>query len=35
MRRCGVCFVVVHERVEALGLENTGVFSEGSRSGQS
>ncbi len=27
MRRCGVCFVVVHGRVEAVGLENAGVHS--------
>ena len=25
MRRCGVCFVVVHGRVEAVGLEKAGV----------
>ena len=35
MRRCGVCFVVVHGRVEGVGLENTGVLNDGSRSGQS
>lgn len=32
MRRCGVCFVVVHGRVEASGLETTGVLNGGSRS---
>lgn len=30
MRRCGVCFVVVHGRVVAVGLENAGVLSGGS-----
>ena len=35
MRRCGVCFVAVHGRVEAVGLENLGVLNDGSRSGQS
>lgn len=32
MRRCGVCFVVVQGRVEASGLETTGVLNGGSRS---
>ena len=32
MRRCGVCFVVVHGRVEASGLEIIGVLNVGSRS---
>ncbi len=27
MRRCGVCFVVVHGRMEVVGLENAGVHS--------
>ena len=35
MRRCGVCFVVVHGRVEAGGLKNTGVPNGGSCSGHS
>lgn len=35
MRRCEVCFVVVHGRVEAVGLEYFGVLHEGSGSGQS
>ena len=35
MRRCGVCFVVVHGRVEVAGFENTGVPSGGSCSAQS
>ena len=35
IRTCGVCLIVVHGRVEALDLENTGVFNEGSLSGQS
>ena len=32
MRRCGVCFVVVHGRVEASGLKTIGVLKGGSRS---
>ena len=35
MRRCGVCFVVVHGRVEVAGFKNTGVPSGGSCSAQS
>lgn len=35
MRRCGVCLVAVHGRVEVVGLWNPGVLSGGSRSGQS
>ena len=35
MRRCGVCLVVVHGRVEAVGLGYLGGLQDGSRSGQS